>query len=167
MKVSILSTAMLLAVAAAVSGCVAGKPLVLTQSVGPRAVVEAREASRGELVVYSAWDRFDTLDSEHRKHTAYTVRGEGGDVLHIQNRRGSFGEDPETVALAPGKYWVEARATNVGPVRVPVMIREGGETVVYLDGVTAPPAPWRAQETNWIRQPNGLIVGWADTASTP
>ena len=121
----------------------------------------------GSLIVYSAWDRFDTLDAEHLKHTAYTVRSEQGTpVLHVRNRRGSFESDPQLVSLAPGRYRIEARATNVGPIKLPVVIRKGETTVVYLDGTTGPAAA-AAPGTNWIRQPNGSIVGRRDQADEP
>jgi len=60
---------------------------------------------------------------------------------------------------------VEARATNLGPVQIPVIIREGQTTVVYLDGVNGPLASWQVSETSWVRQPNGFIVGWRDNAN--
>jgi hypothetical protein len=121
----------------------------------------------GSLIVYSAWDRFDTLDAEHLKHTSYTVSSEQGtQVIHVRNRQGSFEGDPQAVSLAPGRYWIEARATNVGPLKLLVVIRQGETTVVYLDGTTGPTAA-AAPGTNWVRQPSGLIVGWSDQGNEP
>jgi hypothetical protein len=154
-----------IAVLVLLSGCVASHPLVISEPIGPAQAVLHKEHQTGELIVYSSWTRFDTLDSEHRKHSPYLVEQQGGtNIVRVNNRRGTFGEEPEAVPLAPGHYLVKARATNVGRVEVPVIIREGETTVVYLDGITAPSAIGQ-QDTNWVRQPNGRIVGWGDTAS--
>jgi hypothetical protein len=105
------------------------------------------------------------MDTDHQKHTAYTLRSElGGPVTRVRNQRGSFGEDPDVLALAPGHYWVEARATNAGAVRVPVVICRGETTAVYLDGSTAP-ASSSADSAAWVRQADGRIVGWRAEAS--
>ena len=154
--------ASLAAIAIIASGCSSPKPLVLHDSVGPARTAAPAAGGAGSLVVYSAWDRFDTLDAEHPKHTPYTVRSErDGTVAHVHNQTGTFGQDPISVSLPAGHYSLQARATNVGPVRIPVVIRSGQTTVVYLDGSTAPAEAWRA-EADWLRQPNGLIVGWKD-----
>jgi hypothetical protein len=144
------------------SGCAAPQPWVGQERIGPIGAPTATAASSGSLIVYSAWDRFDTLDAEHQRHTPYQVLSEQGAlVARVRNQAGSFGQDPSAVSLSPGRYWVEARATNAGQVRVPILIREGLNTVVYLDGVAGPtlsPAP--LAQVDWVRQPNGRIVGW-------
>jgi hypothetical protein len=149
------------------TGCAASTPLVFTQAVGPARIVAVKKAPSGELLVYSGWERFDTLDTDHQKHTPYTLRSaEQSKPIHVINSRGSFGEEPEAVALPPGRYIVEAVATNLGRVHVPVVIREGERTVVYLDGESGPSASGKEREANWVRRPDGSIVGWADTTGT-
>jgi hypothetical protein len=144
------------------SGCSTQQRLVLDQPVGPAHSVNTIASGQGCLVVYSAWDRFDTMDSQHPKHTPYAVMTDTGRaVAHVRNQAGSFGQQPTAINLPPGRYWVQARARNVGPVRLPIVIREGRSTSVYLDGTSAPEAA-AAEEHQWIRQPNGLIVGWKD-----
>jgi len=75
-------------------------------------------------------------------------------MVRVRNQAGSFGEAPEVVEIAPGQYWVEARATNVGRVRLPVEIQAGQTAILYLDKTTAPAAQ-SVQETQWVRQPSG------------
>jgi hypothetical protein len=115
---------------------------------------EVHTPESGKLVVYSGWDRLDTLDPEHHKHTPYLILSGSTDVRQIsaqvRNQSGSFGEDPEVVELPTGQYWVEARATNVGRVRVPVSIVRGQTAVLYLDSTTSP-AGQAVQESQWIR----------------
>ena len=156
-----LVTALLLA-ASMWCGCAETRKLVIADPVGPTEAAKQASGTKGSLVVYSAWDGLDTLDSEHRKHTAYTVRSQQGvTVLHVRNRCGSFEGEPQVVDLPPGRYWIESDATNMGAVQIAAAIRKGETTVVYLDGTTRPAGP-PTDETNWIRQPNGLIIGWKD-----
>lgn len=147
-------------------GCATEQPLVLTQPVGPVEGEPKHFQKHGELIVYSAWDRFDTLDSAHWKHTAYSLRPEnGGKVIRVRNRCGTFGQDAEVVALPPGSYLLDVYATNAGLVKVPVVVREGLTTEVYLDGISGPPKYAQAERTNWISQPNGQVLGWRDSSA--
>jgi hypothetical protein len=151
--------------ASILSGCIRTREFVVREPVGPVEGVKESAGTEGNLVVYSGWDRLGTLDSEHRKHTSYTIHAAQEErTIRVWNRMGSFGGEPEMVRLSPGRYWIEAGGTNVGEVRIPVVVRGGETTVVYLDGTTEPDAPWRLG-TNWIRQPNGLILGWRDAAN--
>src|SRR4051812_42183295 len=80
------------------TGCAASNPLVIIQAVGPARIVAVKKAPSGELLVYSGWERFDTLDADHPKHTPYTLRSaEQSKPIHVINRRGSFGEEPVAV----------------------------------------------------------------------
>ncbi len=152
---------------AVLSGCAGTEQVVIKDPLGPIGRAEPAAGKTGSLIVYSSWDRFDTLDSEHRKHTPYVIRSEQGDrIIRVRNRSGSFEEDPEVVRLAPGRYWIEARATNLGPIKFAAVIREGEMTVAYLDATTRPGGTW-PNGTNWIRQPNGLVIGWKDSGLPP
>jgi hypothetical protein len=114
------------------------------------------------LVVYSGWDRLDTLDSYHPKHTPYVVLDANGKtLLQVQNRTGSFGQQPAQVELAPGKYTLEAEGTNLGLIRLPVVVRRGRTTRVYLDGTDAP-LNLGAADADWVQAPNGMALGWKD-----
>jgi hypothetical protein len=132
------------------TGCAEPKPTVAYGPVGP-AFRSSPGSGPGKLIVYSAWDRFDTLDAEHRRHTPYTVSSSPTDsgassLVKVRNQQGSFGEDPDVVTLPAGQYWVQARVTNVGRVQVPVIIQAGQTTIVYLDG--SGPLPDAAKGTN-------------------
>ncbi len=153
--------------AVGLTGCAAGQPRVISETIGPAQAPAVNRTDRGSLLVYSDWDKYDTLDADHQKHTAYRISPEqGGQTILVRNRKGSFGESPEAVELAPGKYVIEAQANQLGTVRVPVRVRTGETTVVYLDGVTAPPAVERTQTEKWVRHPSGGILGWRDSEST-
>ena len=134
------------------TGCAEPKPRVAYGPVGP-SFRSASGSGPGRLIVYSAWDRFDTLDAEHRRHTPYTVSSSSSDsgppsLVKVRNQQGSFGEDPDVVTLPAGQYSVLARATNVGRVQVPVIIQPGQTTILYLDG--SGPLPDAAKGTNQV-----------------
>jgi hypothetical protein len=153
--------------AALFTGCAGPQKLVISDPVGPFPDGVKATGTDGSLIVYSGWDGLDTLDTEHPKHTDYILRSEDGKKLkRIRNRCGSFEGDPEIVGLSPGRYWIEAEATNVGPIKVPAVIRPHETTTVYLDGTTEPGGPW-PDGTNWVWEPNGLVVGWKAQASLP
>lgn len=137
---------------------------MLSEPVGPAGVVPRPSSNVGQLVVYSGWDDFNTLDADHPRHTPYVLRPDsGGETIRVRNQSGSFGQEPQVVSLAPGRYRVEAKATNLGPMQVPVVVRERKTTVVYLDGVTGPPTASQGSSSIWVREPNGHIVGWRDS----
>jgi hypothetical protein len=79
-------------------------------------------------------------------------------MRRVDNRSGSFYQDPATISLPAGTYKVEGRATNSGVVLVPVIIEQNKTTVVDLEGSTLPQhRPTGAGQ--WIRLPNGQVVG--------
>lgn len=153
----------LVGIALCLAGCSAGHVLLLPQAVGPRPHGAQSALTNGTLVVYSGWDRWDTLDSYHPKHTPYAVLGVNGKtLLDVENRTGSFGQQPAQVELAPGKYIVEAEGTNLGLIQLPVVVRQGRTTRVYLDG-TDGPLKLGATDADWVQAPNGMALGWKDT----
>ncbi len=158
---------LLVASAVVLGGCAGTEKLVITGPVGPYPPVVRPPATEGNLIVYSGWDRLDTLDAEHPKHTPYLICTENGKPLqHVRNRHGSFEADPEVVSLAPGRYWIEAEGTNIGLVKIAAVIEDGQTTRIFLDATTEPVGPWE-DGTNWITEPNGLVVGWRDQAALP
>lgn len=143
----------------AVTGCATRARVVVQQAVGPaRAVLARRRNSNGSLVVYSAMEVINAADARHPAHSSYRIYMPDGKLLRdVDNREGSFYQDPIAVPLAPGKYNIEARATNVGWVELPVIIEQGRTTVVDLDGDVLP--PHEAGNGEWVRLPGGQIVG--------
>ena len=142
------------------AGCVGNRTFVVSQAVGPRLQSLQNGAGNGSLLVYSAWDGLDTLDPDHEKHTGYAIFSTRGTMIEsVRNRCGSFDQEPMVVSLPVGTYRVEARATNLGFVSIPVQIEENQTTIVYLDGMTKPRGV-DPSDGNLIKLPNGQIVGW-------
>jgi hypothetical protein len=151
--------------ALALGGCVENRTYLVTEAVGPSSSVARQHLSGGSLIVYSAWDGLDTLDVGHLKHTPYAILSENGvRVERVRNRCGSFDQDAMVVHLPAGSYRVEAKASSFGSVVVPIQIKEGQTTVVYLDGTTKLKGV-DPSESDFVKLPNGQIVGWHSTAS--
>ena len=147
--------------AAAFAGCATRSPVAVNQPVGPD-LAQPRvklNPGQGQLVVFTALELMNTLDSYHPAHTRYVIYDSNGKLLRrVDNRSGSFYQDPATISLPAGTYKVEGRATNSGVVLVPVIIEQNKTTVVDLEGSTLPQhRPTGAGQ--WIRLPNGQVVG--------
>lgn len=142
----------------AFSGCATQPRVVLSQPVGPARPHLSRRKSEGDLVVATALEA-NTMDADHPTHSAYSIYGlDGAVVRHVDNRAGSFYQDPVAVSLPVGKYKVKAQATNAGVVEVPVIIEAGKTTVVVLDGTDFPTGA-SDDEQKWVRLPDGQIIG--------
>src|SRR5690348_4606966 len=110
-----------------VSGCsFQAKPTEL-QAVGPapaHASVNSTTATRGYLIVYSAWSSFVDPGSVGH-HSRYTVTADAGSLTkEIINYADRFDEGPVRLPLPPGAYHVTARSAHSGRVVVPVIIKE-------------------------------------------
>jgi hypothetical protein len=115
--------------------------------------------------VYSAPRVGTYAQSEYPVHTDYTIYSRDDKVVRrVDNRAGSFYQDPATVSLRPGVYRLKALTERGGFVVVPVIIEAGKTTVVDLDG-TAIPQHSQA-EGQWVRLPDGHIVGWQGDCGT-
>lgn len=148
---------LLLCVAA---GCATKQNLVIDQPVGPGRAAAGNGGTQGELIVYSAVGVSDPTDSYHPTHTGYRIYTPDGRLFRVvDNRTGSFYQDPETVPLPAGKYKIQAQAVNVGQVSLPVVIASGEVTTVRLD-VSGRRAVYGGSDTNaWVRLPNGRVIG--------
>lgn len=141
-----------------IAGCALGSPparFAVREPVGPpsRALLETHDA--GRLIVYSADALVAPPDSDLGVRSDYTIRASDRATLErVANQSGPFGSEPETVLLPPGRYLVDARATNFGRVEVPVQIEDGRTTVVHLDGEAEPHAG-----AGWVRLPDGQVIG--------
>jgi hypothetical protein len=150
---------------AAAVGCAAPTPWVLHDPVGPQGKFLNPPGTGGVLVVYSAPRVGAYAQSEYPVYTDYTIYSHDDKVVQrVDNRAGSFYQNPATVSLRPGEYRVKALAGRGGFVVVPVIIEEGKTTVVDLDG-TAVPQDSKV-EGQWVRLPDGHIVGWQGDCGT-
>ncbi len=154
-----LKTSLSLMALVALAGCATRPRIVVNQPVGPGAPHVSRRKGQGELVVYSALEVADPDDYYHPTHSGYTIFNGGGQVFReVDNRAGSFYQEPVTVSLPAGNYKVRARATNSGTVIVPVVIEDGQTTVVDLEGATLPQTRKRPGD-QFVRLPDGQIIG--------
>jgi len=149
-----------LTVVCAFAGCAETRPMVITEAIGPNPTIERARGTEGQLVVYTAFDGFDTSDPDHAKHTPFTIFTRTGKLLMtVRNRTGSFYQDPMPVALPPGNYRIEGQAANLGRVAIPVIIEANRTTLVFLDG-TKRPTRSRASDPDLVSLPDGRPIGW-------
>ena len=138
------------------AGCAHIQPLTLDEPIGPLNS-QGSEPDRGSLVVYSDTEA-NPDDPEYSSHSSYTLyTADGKLVRKVDNRSSSFGMSAVTLALAAGQYKVVARALDYGLVTAPVIVQEGRTTVVDLNQEVLPQS--RTARGNWVRLPNGTIVG--------
>jgi hypothetical protein len=155
----ILSCSAALAALVAFLGCASHPPYALNETVGPSHPRASRPGGKGGLIVYSASEVVDQAESFFPTHSGYTIYLPDGQRLRkVDNRTGSFDQEPVTVTLPAGEYSLRARATNVGWVSVPVVIQAGRTTVVHLDGRRRA-SQGAASADHWVRLPDGQIVG--------
>jgi hypothetical protein len=135
--------------------------VTVNDTVGPNLAAPRINLSQGngQLVVYSALEDVDPGSSRFPTHAAYNIYDADGKLVrHVDNRSGSFYENPATVPLPAGKYQVKARATNHGVVSVPVAIVEGETTTLDLDASHFNQhKPTGAGQ--WVRLPSGEVIG--------
>lgn len=165
-----LAPVLLLAVTAGATtlGCASMTPLALP-AVGPSDVrVKTDPPTDGILVVYS-----DTVtEAKHRTppvyaHSGYVVRKNRGQLIaRVDNNASEVEAEPEKLPLPPGLYEVQARATNVGTVIVPVVIAPGQRTDVFLDARGMPQKD-AAGLSDPVRLADGRVVGPRAAAASP
>jgi hypothetical protein len=135
-------------------------------SVGPAPFAYPRSTPQGELLVYSALNTGAATDQNATTHHSdYWIElPDGQRFKYVNNSVSTFSADPQAVALAPGRYNIAARAVNSGMVKVPVTIEAGKTTAVHLDGSKPATSSKEPPESDWVRLPNGLLVGWRAAA---
>ncbi|HWD18047.1 MAG TPA: hypothetical protein VHB20_02115 [Verrucomicrobiae bacterium] len=146
--------------AAALVGCASSSNQVVTQPVGPDLAPPRVNvgAGQGRLVVYTAREMADPV-AYFPAHGAYKIyRPDGSLVSRVDNRTGTFDQEPPAVVLPVGKYKIEGHATNAGDVTVPVVVAENKTTIVDLEGNTLTQRkPTGAGQ--YIRLPDGKVIG--------
>lgn len=130
--------------------------------VGPAPFEPASHTVEGQLLVYSAIDPGLSSDQDASiHHSDYRIYlPDGKPLKRVTNWVGTFTEDPAVVGLAPGRYDIAARATGGGTIKVPVIIEAGKTTTVHLDGSKPPTGVRERPESDWVRLPNGFVIGW-------
>jgi hypothetical protein len=92
------------------------------------------ESGLGYLKVYSASDKVREGDTRYFPHSSYVVYTIDGKLFNnVKNHRSVDDEVPELVSLPVGSYTVVARSLRDGYVRMPVVIKEGQQTILNLD----------------------------------
>jgi hypothetical protein len=157
---------MILVLAAAfLSGCVIAKSGPDLATVGPPDQPAFVNSTNGTLVVYSAYDvnaSFNNRDSHEPVYSDYNILSSNGKPrLRVHNNSGTLLQDPLAVELTPGKYSVQAFANGyVRKVLVPVIVEAGRTTIIHLEGGGFWPDESTFNQTNAVRLPDGVIVGW-------
>jgi len=91
------------------------------------------ESRQGYLKVYSASDIVRDGDTRYFPHSSYVVYTTDGKLFNnVKNHRSADDEIPELVSLPVGSYTVAARSLRDGYVRMPVVIKEGQQTILNL-----------------------------------
>jgi len=155
---------------ALLSGCATGSGpngLVL-DPVGPAMLPPAQMTSSvsptGTLVVYSAYRRnadFNARDCNRPEYSDYEIFSNAGVFQQrIHNNSGTILQDVVPVTLPAGKYKVKARANGYGIVTIPVVIEARQNTVLHLEGGGFWPNESVFNQTNAVRLPDGLVIGW-------
>jgi hypothetical protein len=146
---------------AALAGCASHSSVVVNEAVGPDLAPPRINPSQGhgQLVVYSALEVADPAASDFPTHASYNIYdADGNFVQHVDNRTGTFYDQPKPVSLPDGKYQVKAPATNHGLVTVPVIIKEAETTTLDLDtSHFHQHKPTGAGQ--WVRLPSGEVIG--------
>jgi hypothetical protein len=147
--------------AALASGCASHREKVLVGPVGPPPLVAPGRSDQGALVVYSALDFGMPGDAERVSyHSGYQIYSAAGRRFkYVNNRVGTYIEDPVTVGLLPGLYKVRARAAAFGFVTTSVVIEAGMTTFIHLDGSELSSGT-QTPASRLVRLPDGLIIGW-------
>ena len=121
-------------------------------------------SSTGTLLVYSAFRRnadFNSRDPYRPEYSDYEISSTEGKLLQkVHNNSGTMLQDAVPVETYPGKYQVRARANGYGFVTIPVIVESGQTTTLHLEGGGFWPNESGFNQTNAVRLPDGLIIGW-------
>ncbi len=125
---------------------------------GPNAYSKA--VTKGQLRVYSATERIMEGGVTFKRHTHYKILSPGGQLVRrVTNHTSISDESPALVTLPPGEYTVVAKTHGCGLCEVPVLIKPGQVTLVYLDD------SHNLSETEEggkeiVRTAGGKVAGW-------
>jgi len=140
------------------AGC-SSTPLAVSP-VGPNPLATPNLQAGGRLEVFSALEAKSEGDTPAwAQHSDYNIFSQQHKLLKsVINAAGQYGHAPEIVSLPPGTYFVKARSTDFFTVEIPVVVRQGELTRVYLDDSWTPAAA--GSSAKLVALPNGQPVGW-------
>lgn len=147
------------------SGCVTGKNRIALDPVGPSPNQPAADnGPDGTLVVYSAYEvnaDFAGRDRRSPEYSDYKIFTTDGNLLQkVHNNSGTILQEAVPVELSPGKYHVMAHSNGYGYLVVPVVIAAGQTTTLHLEGDGFWPNESAFNQTNAVRLPDGVVIGW-------
>ena len=167
-------------VLALLTGCASAPKLAVLEPIGPAPGAPVAAGPGGRLQVYSArqreplqlqageWWRWDTPYPPEElprglAHTGYMIRTASGSTLrYVRNAENSADPVATVVMLSPGRYQVEALATqpdgSTTQVLLPVLIEPGKITIAHLSGDWKPAR--NLTNADVVRLPDGQIAGW-------
>lgn len=132
--------------------CLGGNP-----SAGPKPL-GLTEKGAGHLQVFSSTERHQDSESLcYYPHTDYAIFDSFGKRLRWVRNGGPTDEQPSTITLSEGKYTVWARSDCAGMVSIPIVIKPGLLTNLYLEKSNRKPAP----KAKVFRLPGGEVIGYA------
>ena len=145
------------------AACSTAAPLTTLDTVGPKpADVHPAGPMLGYLKVYNSTREYsngDVLYSPHRRYFLYNL--DGRRLRTVDNRASRKDEEPQSVALPVGKYYVLAESENEGLVRVPVVIKGGSTTLVNLESGTPKGSGLDEADASRVsKSAGGQAVGW-------
>lgn len=131
----ILTSSLLVAALAAMTGCASNQKVTLLSPVAPDSGRVPGMKTPGYLVVYSDTENpINTGDIMYYPHTGYRIYDAHGAYLrYVRNHMSKDDENPDRVSLPPGNYTIRAQSEIDGEVAVPVVIRGLRTTVVNLE----------------------------------
>jgi hypothetical protein len=157
------------AAGAFLSGCATSNGLALDTVEPSLHQPPTANSTDGTLMVYSAYEAnadFNSRNPDLPEYSDYRILTTDGKPLQtVRNNSGIMLQDPVSVELPPGKYQVIARANGYGTVTVPVIIETQQSTVLHLEGGGFWPDESAFNQTNAVRLPDGLIIGWKAAAN--
>ncbi len=162
-SISILTVAVL-------SGCATGKNGLVLDPVGPTPDQPAAVSStNGMLVVYSAYEvnaEFYARDPNNPEYSDYKIFTDDGRLLQkVHNNDGTILQGPVSVELPSGKYRIKAQSNGYGYLSVPIVIVAQQNTILHLEGGGFWPNESAFNQTNAVRLPDGVVIGWKATTN--
>ena len=153
-----LATFLPIGLAIVLAGCTSTSHLTLDR-VGPAPRAILSKAREGYLLVHPAWLPLTTLDDPDMslQSICRILSSDGTLYRNVRIWAPNVSHEPAPIALPPGLYTVEARATGHGRVHVPVVIEADRTTVVRLNGQ---PRSEDLAASDVVTFPDGSMVGW-------
>jgi hypothetical protein len=145
-------------------GCATNHRTVLQDPVGPCSPAQTADATNGHLVVHPSWDVGYRIDSDYVARLPYDVFSQEGKLVrHVSAGGPGFIWHPARLPLAAGEYRVSSYVPSLGHTVVPVQIRSGQTTTLYLDG-SGNHLKKEAPAGNLVLLPDGDVAGWRASA---